>query len=129
MGRTVLFTVNELIWETRSISWTEEDYNKYVEWLSQYKDTSDEDTSYRKSRKQEYEVFKNYSWEDMVSFLNGEVEPDKIPVVSYKGGHYDYNAQVTEILKEALQEDAYAQDPTYGDVSDFYDTLNVVGDK
>lgn len=138
MELRIELTRSELIWQTRKISWTKNDWENYKAWVKSVVETDHEDDNtniyYKEIYGPLYEVIKDMSWEDTVKEF-------KSPTIEYKvhrtntsrdGSIYtwDYTETLHDAIMAAMREDVYEADvcdEEYAD--DCEEDTNVFGDK
>lgn len=130
MGKYITLTRRELVWETRRNTWTEEDYNEFIEWLSEYKDRTDANDSYwAKNRASEYAVLSQYSWDDIVRIMQGNGDEDE-PRIQYYDytGEASYKVSIEEVIREQMREENFDTGICDSDYADDFDEDFVCGE-
>jgi len=126
MSRTIQLRRRELVWETRSITWTEEDYQKMLESLKGYKAQASETSSnWYKRCSQEYDLLSQYTWDQVCDIIQGKVEDPEIKI-KYSDEDSGYTEFLSSIVNDWMREDCYdapVEDTDYAD--DFYEETYV----
>jgi hypothetical protein len=130
MGKYITLTRRELVWETRKNTWTEEDYDNFLEWLSQYQDRTDaNDSNWARNRASEYAVLSQYSWDDVVRIMHGKGEEDE-PRIQYYDytGEPSYKISIEEVIREQMREENFDAEVCDEDYADDFDEDFVCGE-
>lgn len=126
MSRTIQLRRRELIWETRCITWTEEDYKKMLESLKGFKEQATETSSnWHKRCAQEYDLLSQYTWDQVCDIIQGKVEDPEIRI-KYRDDDCGYTEFLSSIVNDWMREDCYdapVTDTDYAD--DFYEETYV----
>ena len=107
----IVFRRRELVWDTYEITYTKEDWDTLIEWLST------KDDEYNKKR---YQALKNVSFEQVCAILNGEEEDIcwDIVTTTVNGHSFIYDESLSDFLKENMREDAWDRGAIYSDSAD-----------
>lgn len=121
MGKTIQLTRDELVWQTRCISWDAEDYQRYLDWLKSFVDKADKDDSrWIKHHVEEYEFLKQFTWDQICDFINGNY--DEEPTLEYSKDEYEWTYRTTpsRLIQENMREDCYNSDIISENYADDY---------
>ena len=119
MSKTLTLTRWELVRQFRKCTWTEEDYQNYLQFLKQ-RATQHPDTEWGRNAQQEYDVLAAYTWDEIVNMFQS-YNYDDIPMVSYTWNGHTSKERITDIIRDAIREDTYASDVIDEDYADDYD--------
>lgn len=129
MGRSIQLRRDELVWQTRTNSWDENDFQRLMEWLSQYKDVeleTDGENAYSNlwqyHHRQEYEFLSQYTWDQICGWVNGEDDENEPKLEYVKNSHdYGWTTYISEMIKDYMREENYdcdISDEQYADDCD-----------
>lgn len=124
MSKIITLTRQELVWQTRENSWSEQDYKNYLQWLKGFKEqmAQAEPTTWARNNAAIYDALAAYTWDEIVDIIekdNYDEEP-KIQII-HDDGEVWYTTRISEIIKDAMREDNYDCDVVSEDYADDYD--------
>lgn len=112
--KTLTLTRQELIWQTREISWNETNYLDYIRWLLSFKNNEDS-SAWSRNNYRLGEWLSQYSWEQVVQSMNeysmNEYDPDE-PVFEFfhDNGEVLYEGKLSDVIADAMREEVYNSD-------------------
>lgn len=118
MAKSITLNRHELVWQTRTNTWTEEDYNKLVDYYKGFIGKENEG-NWAKSNAQKGEFLSQYTWDDVLTYWDALYENE--PFVEINNGDWSYKEYLTEIVREAMREDNYDCDVTDENYADDYE--------
>lgn len=109
--------VRETVYQEFSYTWSEEDWNKQLEWLKGRVEETNKKTEelneWDKENIDIYEHLKDLSWEKVAKILEEEADDITWKSNAYK---YEHEMSVKELVTEWMRDDAYETgEPTYLD--------------
>ena len=113
---------HELVWETRSMTWGEQEYLDLLDWLKGLV-AKDSGGNWYRRHQQAYEILANLSWDHVADILEGR-EPDIMMTITnqgYTGGDWTYEEGISEYIMECIREDCYDADVTDSNYADDYE--------
>lgn len=120
MGKTITLTRDELVWQTRRNTWTEEDYKRLLEWLKGFADREDQSDSFVRNHAAEYYVLSQYTWDQVVNYIkNGIDEEEPRIYYSYSDGS-GYTESIEQVMIDYIREDNYDADVCDEEYADDY---------
>ena len=126
MSKTIQLKRRDLVWETRCIAWTEEDYQKMLQSLKEIKEQVTETSSnWHKCCAQEYDLLSQYTWDQVCDIMQGKTE-DPMITIKYRDEDYGYTESLSSIVNDWMREDSYEAPVTDMDYADdFYEEVFV----
>ena len=118
MAKSITLNRHELVWQTRTNTWTEKDYNQLVAYYKGFIGKEDEG-NWTKGNAQKGEFLSQYTWDDVLNYWNVDYENE--PFIEINNGDWSYREYLTEIVREAMREDNYDCDVTDENYADDYE--------
>ena len=118
MAKSITLNRHELVWQTRTNTWTEKDYNQLVAYYKGFIGKEDEG-NWAKGNAQKGEFLSQYTWDDVLNYWNVDYENE--PFIEINNGDWSYREYLTEIVREAMREDNYDCDVTDENYADDYE--------
>ncbi len=117
MSKSIQVTRDELVWQTRCVSWDETDYLNLLDWLKSFEN---KEGNWAKNHYNEYLFLKDYSWDQIAELFNNP--SDEEPTIPYIGdnGKIWYTTSITDLIQEYIREDVYCADVTDENYADDY---------
>lgn len=119
--KTLTLTRQELIWQTREISWSDTDYQAYIKWLLSFKH-AENTSAWTRNNYRLGEWLSQYSWEQVVHSMT-EYDPNE-PVFEFFDDDGNvlhsvlYRGKLSDVIADAMREEVYNSDvidETYAD--------------
>lgn len=118
MAKSITLNRHELVWQTRTNTWTEEDYNRLVDYYKGFIGKEDE-SNWAKGNAQKGEFLSHYTWDDVLKYW--DVDYNDEPFIEINNGDWSYREYLTEIIREAIREDNYDCDVVEENYADDYE--------
>ena len=118
MAKSITLNRHELVWQTRTNTWTEKDYNQLVDYYKGFIGKEDE-SNWAKGNAQKAEFLSQYTWDDVLKYWDVDYENE--PFVEINNGDWSYREYLTEIVREAMREDNYDCDVIDENYADDYE--------
>ena len=116
MAKSITLNRHELVWQTRTNTWTEKDYNQLIAY---YKGFIGKEGNWAKGNAQKGEFLSQYTWDDVLKYWDADYDTE--PFIEIDNGDWSYREYLTEIVKEAMREDNYDCDVTEENYADDYE--------
>lgn len=125
--KTITLNRQELVWQTRQNTWTEEDFKRLLDWLKGFMDKKPEG-SWERNHQAEYEVLSQFTWDQIVAIFEKGSEEDEMMIPHYyeAEGEPAYRTSIEETIRDYMREDNYdcdVIDEEYAD--DYYEDFRV----
>lgn len=118
MTKSITLNRHELVWQTRTNTWTEKDYNQLIAYYKGFIGKEDEG-NWAKGNAQKGEFLSQYTWDDVLKYWNVDYENE--PFIEINNGDWSYKEYLTEIVREAMREDNYDCDVIDENYADDYE--------
>lgn len=115
--KTLVFERSELVWKTREITWEEDDYLNYLDYLRKFKDAK---WLWQKDLYAVYEVLSKYTWEDICRIWAEGEEKEPTVKLYRDDGTFRTEASVFDYMRDEMREQVNTADVTDESYADDY---------
>lgn len=113
---------HELVWQTRTNNWTEENFEEYIASLEKYSEGSD--ATWAQELRQKAEFLKQFTWDEVCKYLSKDYKGEMPTITIVREdtyGEYRFTDNLEEIIVEAMREDNFDSDVDSEEYADDYE--------